>query len=52
MYCKHAIGEEFTVGPAIKYKTRHCLNIEFLKTAGFAHTVKGPTVKDSDEKML
>ena len=55
-----ADGEEFTVCHALNCKKgglvtlRHNelrdLNIEMVKTAGFTHTVKEPTVKDSDMK--
>ena len=55
-----ADGEEFTVCYALNFKKgglvtlKHNklrdLNIKMVKTAGFAHTVKEPTVKDSDLK--
>ena len=55
-----ADGEEFKVCHALncikgglvtlRHNELRDLNIEMVKTAGFTHTVKEPTVKDSDMK--
>ena len=56
-----ADGEEFTVCHALncekgglvtlRHNEQHDLNNEMVKTTGFRHTVKEPTVKDSDMKV-